>query len=108
VEVDRVQASQDLHAPLRPVIATLNHHECTASADSLSIAVRLLMRHTEVDERIKKGISLIGGVPLNGCMRGLATLGVVKRQMNIAPGKAVLQQLLHHMLSVRAGVIEGY
>jgi hypothetical protein len=54
-----VQASQNLHAPLRPVIATLHHHEGTASADSLCIGVRLLMRHTKVDERIKNVIAFI-------------------------------------------------
>src|SRR4030095_13630823 len=106
VEVDRVQASQDLHAPLSPVIAALDHHECTASADSLSIGVRLLMRHTEVDERIKKVISLVGGVSLDGCVLGLATFGVVKSQMNIAPCKAVLEQFLHDTLGVCARVIE--
>ena len=53
------------------------------------------MRHTEVDERIKK-VSPRGGVPLDGCVLGLATLGVVKSQMHIAPCKAVLHQFLHH------------
>jgi hypothetical protein len=91
VDIDRVQPLQNRHASLSLVIATLNHHECTASADSLIIGVRLLMRHTEVDECIKKGIALRGGVPRDGCVRGLATLGVVKSQMHIAPGKAVLQ-----------------
>jgi hypothetical protein len=36
------------------------------------------MRHTEVDERIKKVIFLRGGVPRDGSVRGLATLGVVQ------------------------------
>jgi hypothetical protein len=51
--IDRVQASEDLHATLGPVITTLDHHECAASTDPLRIGMGLVIRNAEVCERIK-------------------------------------------------------
>ena len=108
MHINRVQPSQNLHATLSPVIATLDHHERAASAHPLSIGVRLIMRNTEVCERLKKVFSLICGVPLDGRALGRAALSVIKSEMNIALCKAILDQLLHHTLSVRERVIECY
>src|SRR4029434_1122247 len=52
VDIDRVQASEDLHAPLSPVIATLDRHEGAAATDPLCIGVRLVRRNAEVCERL--------------------------------------------------------
>ena len=108
MHIDRVQPSQNLHATLSPLIAALDYHERAASVYSLRIGVRFIMRHTQVCERIKKVFSFIGGVPLNGRALGRATLRVIKSEMDIVPCKAVLEQLLHHTLSVCKCVIEGY
>jgi hypothetical protein len=65
VYIDRVQASQNLHATLSPVITTLDYHEYAASTYPLSIGMGLFIRDTEVYERIKKVCSLVCGVPLD-------------------------------------------
>jgi hypothetical protein len=66
VDVDRVQPSENLHATFSPVIATLDHHERTASAHPLSIGVRLIIRNAKVYERIHEVGSLVCRVPLDG------------------------------------------
>jgi hypothetical protein len=83
--IDRVQASEDLHATLSPVITTLDHHECAASTDPLRIGVGLVIRDAEVCERIKKVCSLVCGVPLDRGGVGCAALGMIKSEMHIAP-----------------------
>jgi hypothetical protein len=105
VDIDRMQASQNLHTTLLPVIATLDHHECAASMDPLRIGVRLIIRHTEVGECLNQMCTLIGGVPLDGCGGGGAALGVIQSEMDITARKTIRDQLLHHLLSVRARVI---
>jgi hypothetical protein len=65
VYIDRVQASQNLHATLSPVITTLDYHEYAASTYPLSIGMGLFIRDAEVYERIKKVCSLVCGVPLD-------------------------------------------
>src|SRR4030095_5873179 len=47
VDIDRVQASQDLHATLRSVIATLDHHEGAIPTDPLRIGMGLIIRYAE-------------------------------------------------------------
>jgi hypothetical protein len=59
VDIDRVQASQNLHATLSPVITTLDHHECAASTYPLRVGMGRVMRDAEVYERIKKVCSLV-------------------------------------------------
>jgi hypothetical protein len=108
VDVDRVQALQDRHATLRPLIATLDHHECATAMNPFRIGVGFLIRDAHVGERLQQVCSCISGVPLDGRVFGLAALGVVQSQMDIAPCKAVRDQLLHHTLSVCARVIECY
>jgi hypothetical protein len=65
VNIDRVQASENLHATLRPLIATLDHHEGAAATDPLRIGVGLIIRDAQVCERLKQVGSLVGGVPLD-------------------------------------------
>jgi hypothetical protein len=48
MEIDRMQASEHLHAMLRPLIATLDHHEGAAATDPLPIGLDLVIRDAEV------------------------------------------------------------
>jgi hypothetical protein len=105
VDIDRVQASQNLHATLRPVITTLDHHEGTASTDPFCIGLGLVIGDAEVYERIKQVGALVGGVPLDRGSMGCAVLGVIKSEMHLVPCKAVRVQLLHDMFSVSERVI---
>jgi hypothetical protein len=59
VYIDRVQASQNLHTTLSPVITTLDHHECAVSTYSFRIGLSLVIRDAEVYECIKKVCSLV-------------------------------------------------
>jgi hypothetical protein len=104
VDIDRVQASEDLHATLRPVIATLDHHECTASTYPLRIGMGIVIRNAEVCERINKVCSLVRRIPLNGGV-GSAALGVIKSEMYITACKTLVDQLLHDVLSIYECVI---
>src|SRR5262249_19595412 len=59
MDIDRVEASENLHTALSPVIAALNHHECAASPCPLSIGVGFIIRDTEVCKCINQVCSLV-------------------------------------------------
>jgi hypothetical protein len=104
VDIDRVQPSEDLHATLSPVIATLDHHECAASTDPLRIGMGVVIRDAEICKRIDKVCSFVRRLPLNGGV-GSAALGVIKSEMYITACKTVVDQLLHDVLGICECVI---
>jgi len=86
------------------VIATLDHYEGTASTYPLHIGVGVAMRYTEIGEHINEVCSPMSGVPLDR-RAGCVTLMAIKSKMDIMLREAVLEQLLHHTLSICECVI---
>ena len=86
-------------------IATLDHHEGAAATDPLPIGLDLVIGDAEVYQRLRQVCFLIGGVPPARGGVGHAAPGVIQRKMDVMACIAIVDELLHHLLSIDVRVI---